>query len=589
MRVLAKAFYPLALLSSPPPSSVPPLASAFFAAGSNGARSPFPARRGFSSSSTKPTATATATAAMGASAAAAEPAVAPTKLEDVSPSYKELLGRLETIAQLGRCQSVLGYDQQVFMPKTGEAAAERGAQMSALSGVIHGMKTDKGLLALIEKSEEDLKAHGDGTSSFGDEARLLAIERRDFLKNERVPPELAQRAAAHQAKAQQSWQVARSKSDFAAFEPDLSECFAIAAETAERKGDEGADVYSTMLDEFETNMPKDRIDEIFGEIKAALVPLLAKVLASEAQPDKSPLAGDFPADKQAALAKKLVESIGYDPAKGRIDVSTHPFTSSSGTKDVRITSRFTEGAWREGIVATLHEGGHAIYEQNHPASSYKIDDALSLGAHESQSLFWERHVALSKAFWRYAAPLMREAFGEGFDHSPEAVYKAVNAVQPSFIRVEADELTYPLHVILRYQIESDVVAGKLSVKDIPGRWNGDMKALLGLDVEDDAEGALQDIHWSALAIGYFPTYLIGAATAAQLEHFCRRDIPDFDDLVEKGEFSKLREWLTDKVHRHGSRYESLDDMLEAQLGEKLNPKYFVDYLTRKYTDLYTLE
>ena len=185
--------------------------------------------------------------------------------------------------------------------------------------------------------------------------------------------------------------------------------------------------------------------------------------------------------------------------------------------------------------------------------------------------------------------MMKETFGDGFDYSPEEVYGAVNAVSPSFIRVEADELTYPLHVILRYQIESDIVAGDLNVKDIPQRWNTDMKRLLGVDVENDAQGCLQDMHWSALAIGYFPTYLIGAATAAQLEHFCRADFPNFDALVEKGEFSPLREWLTEKVHKHGSRYESLDAMLEAELGEKLNPKYFINYLTSKYSDLYGLE
>lgn len=507
------------------------------------------------------------------------------KLDDVSESYKELLGKLNTITQLSRCQSVLGYDQQVFMPKNGETAAQRGAQMSALSGVVHEMRTDKALLSLIEKAEADLAAHG---GTFKDEARLLAMERKDFLKNERVPTELASRASAHQSKAQQSWQVARAAGDFSAFEPDLTECYSIAKEMAECKRNPEDDVYSTMLDEFETSMPKERIDEMFEEIKKSLVPLIARVLDAEVKPDKSCLTGDFPADKQAEIANKLVAAIGYNADFGRIDVSTHPFTSSSSTKDVRITSRFTEGTWREGIIATLHEGGHAIYEQNHPPSPYQIDSALSLGAHESQSLFWERHVSLSKAFWRYATPMMKDTFGEGFDYSPEEVYSAVNAVSPSFIRVEADELTYPLHVILRYQIETDVVSGDLSVKDIPQRWNKDMKRLLSLEVENDADGCLQDVHWSALAIGYFPTYLIGAATAAQLEHFARKEFPNFDELIEKGEFSPLREWLTEKVHQHGSRYESLDDMLESELGEKLNPKYYIDYLTTKYSDLYGL-
>jgi len=430
-----------------------------------------------------------------------------TKLEDVSASYKETLSKLNAITQLGRCQGILGYDQQVFMPKNGETAAERGAQMSALSSVLHRMRTDKALLDLIERSQSDAESHREG--EFKDEARLLEIEHRDFVKNERVPTELAARASAHQAKAQQSWQTARAKSDYAVFESDLAECFAIAKETAEfkRGPDSGVSTYSEMLDEFETGMKKERIDEIFGTIREALVPLLAKVLESPNRPKKDCLSGAFPVDKQAEIAKRLVTAIGYDDKYGRIDVSTHPFTSPCSPRDVRITSRFTDGKWREGIIATLHEGGHAIYEQNHPSSPYKIDSALSLGAHESQSLFWERHVALSGAFWRYATPLMKETFGEEhFDYSAEEVFGAINAVSPSFIRVEADELTYPLHVILRYQIESEVVAGSLDVKDIPKRWNDDMKSMLGVDVETDAQGCLQDMVSDVLiALYFFPS------------------------------------------------------------------------------------
>ena len=233
------------------------------------------------------------------------------------------------------------------------------------------------------------------------------------------------------------------------------------------------------------------------------------------------------------------------------------------------------------FVASLE----AIYEQNLKPSALRIDSALSMGTHESQSLFWERHVGKSKEFWKWATPILKEAF-EDFNYNPEEVYAAVNSVSRGFIRVEADELTYPLHVILRYQIEKDVVEGKLDVKDIPKRWNEDMKSLLDVDVPSDTLGCLQDVHWSALAIGYFPTYLIGSSTAAQLAHYCRKDIPEMNELVEKGEFSKIREWLTDKIHRHGMRYESLDKLLEAQVGEKLNPKYFIDYITEKYMDIY---
>jgi carboxypeptidase Taq len=208
--------------------------------------------------------------------------------------------------------------------------------------------------------------------------------------------------------------------------------------------------------------------------------------------------------------------------------------------------------------------------------------------HESQSLFWERHIGLSKSFWEFATPRLQAEF-ENFEYAPQEIYEAVNAVSPSLIRVEADELTYPLHVILRYRLETGVIEGDLDVSDIPRVWKEEMKSLLNVSVPSDAQGCLQDVHWSAFAFGYFPTYLIGAATAAQLEHYCRKEFPDLDERIEQGEFQEIKAWLTDKIHRHGKRYPSLDAMLEDQLGEPLSPKYFIDYLTEKYTDIYKLE
>ena len=262
----------------------------------------------------------------------------------------------------------------------------------------------------------------------------------------------------------------------------------------------------------------------------------------------------------------------------------HPFSSGISKHDVRITSRFREDEWYQGLAGSMHEAGHAMYEQNVGDSGLPIDSALSMGMHESQSLFWERHVGLSKPFWRYAAPLVQEHLG--MNSSPQELYAAVNAAKRSLIRVEADELTYPLHVILRYNIERDFVEGRLDVKDIPKRWNEGMSSSLKIDVPSDAQGCLQDVHWSMLAYGYFPTYLIGAAAAAQLAHYCKKDIPDFDEKVATGEFQDIKAWMTGKVHQHGSRYKSLDEHLEAQTGEPLNPKWFIEYLTAKYTDLY---
>ena len=555
MRITARACAALAFLASRYPS-----ASAFANGASTSSRPAFARTM---------TATATETATF----------------EDVSSSYKDLLSRLKAVTQLKRVSSVLSYDQQVFMPHADEASAARGAQMAALAGVIHEKATDKVIRSLLDSADADLaKFDGDIT----DEKRILELTREDYEKNERIPAELETRKAELGARAHSTWVKARTANDFSMFESTLEECFDTAKEVADAQRGENKDVplYTQMLDDYERGMPAERIDEIFGKIEDALVPLLSKVLESRDKPSTEALKGSFPIDAQEDLSKKIVTELGFDEDHGRIDVSVHPFTMSMSPSDVRITSRFREDEWYQGLAGSVHEGGHAIYEQNLANSGLDIDNYLSMGCHESQSLFWERHVGLSLPFWKWATPKLKEAFGEDFDYTAEEVYGAVNGVVPGLIRVEADELCYPLHVILRYRLEREVVEGTTSVSQIPEKWNNMMKDMIGVEVPDDAQGCLQDVHWSALAIGYFPTYLLGSATAAQLAHYCKQDIEQFDSKVEAGEFKEIKAWLTEKVHRHGRRYPSLDALLEDQLGEPLNPKYFIDYLTTKYEDLY---
>ena len=525
-----------------------------------------------------------------------ESKTASTAAESISKSYGELLTKLQTITQIERAKAVLEYDQMCFMPHSDSTSVERGAQLAALAGVIHEKKTDKKLLELIEASIKDLEAANEESKEELDDARiLLQLEKKSFMENERIPTALASKVAELSARAHTAWVKARKASDFPAFAPVLQECFDTACDVAKAKRGDATDipVYTQMLDEYEMGMPKSRIDDVFAEIQSALVPLISKVLGNEdkapsTQPKRAPEGKTFDIDKQKELSQKIVKTIGFDDSIGRIDVSVHPFTTSFSPSDVRITSRFRDDEWYQGLAGSIHEGGHALYEQNLKNSATSLDTALSMGTHESQSLFWERHVGLSKPFWKWATPLLKETFGEDYNYTPEEVYGAVNAVSQSFIRVEADELTYPLHVILRYNIETDVISGNLKVEDIPARWNKDMKDLLNVDVPSDDKGCLQDVHWSALAFGYFPTYLIGSSCAAQLAHYCKVDIPEMDELIEKGEFAKIKEWLTKKVHSHGKRYKSLDALLTEQLGEPLNPKYFINYLTTKYSDLYQL-
>ncbi|KAL7515978.1 hypothetical protein ACHAWX_001042 [Stephanocyclus meneghinianus] len=523
-------------------------------------------------------------------------------LEQHSPSYKQLLDKLLTVTHLNRASSVLNYDRQVFMPSSERTAAARGKQLAVLASIAHEKATDPQIGELIERATRDLQdlvASCEASGVTGEQhldtaKRVLEIERKAFLKATCIPVELAGRKAALEASAYSAWVKARTNNDFASFAPALKDCFDTAKEVAAlQRGDRDVGLYSQMLDEFEMGMQEARIDQLFHEVQAALVPFIAKIRSSPNQPSLQPLKGSFPVDAQKEVCRKIVKAIGFDENHGRIDVSVHPFTMSLSNADVRITSRFSENEWYQGLAGSIHEAGHAMYEQNLLDSDLTLDTALSMGVHESQSLFWERHVGLSRPFYRWAQPILMEAFGKDheYSYSAEEIYQAVNGVDfaNNFIRVEADELNYPLHVILRYNIEREVVAGELDVNDIPARWNKDMKEFFDVDVPDDTRGCLQDIHWSCLAIGYFPTYLLGSMMAAQLAHYCKKDLPEFDSMIEKGGFTTIRKWLTEKVHRHGKRYSSLDDLLMAEVGEQLNSKYFIEYLTEKYSDLYKVE
>lgn len=563
----------------------------------------------------------TATPAAATTNTAATTPVAAT-LEDHSPSYKLLLEKLRTITHLERASAVLNYDRQIFMPQTDASAAQRGKQLAVLATISHEKSIDPEIGSLLEQSAQDLEEWSSllkGSNDCSVESheaihsarRLLELETKSYKKATCIPSSLAARKAELESSAYAAWVKARENDDFASFAPSLKQCFDLAKEIATlQRTDETISLYSQMLDEFEMGMESSRIDELFAQVQGALVPLISKVKSSANPPDLSPLfppktnkndeekidteGEGFPVESQKQLSKTLVTTLGYDTTHGRIDTAVHPFTTSFSPYDVRITSRFNTKEWFQGLMGTIHEGGHAMYEQSLGDSDTSLDTALSMGVHESQSLFWERHIGKGRSFWKFAGSVVRDVFRdggvEGFEYSDEELYRAVNGVDfKNLIRVDADELTYPLHVILRYGIERDVVEGTLEVDGIPKRWNEYMKSLLDVDVPNDKEGSLQDIHWSCMAIGYFPTYLLGAMMAAQLYHYCGLDIPDLEEKIEKGEFGNVKEWLKKKVHVHGRRYGSLDELLEGEVGEKLNPDYFIRYLERKYGELYQVD
>lgn len=529
-------------------------------------------------------ATSPTTSCFASTMATATSTAAAATFADTSEAYRDLLNRLQQIKFLEQASAVLHYDQMVSMPAA--AGAARGAQMSALASLIHEKNTDPKLVQVLAQAEQDLADYGNAGTFEQDENHVIRLARQEMDKKQKIPAELEAKRASLSASAYGAWVEARKNNDFRAFQPILQDCFDTAKQTGEaiRGSDDDKDVYTVLLDEFERGMPAERIDQIFDDIRDALVPLLKRVLDSKTPPSTECLKGTFDLEGQKNLSREIVTALGFDETHGRIDVSVHPFTTSFSPSDVRITSRFSESEWYQGLAGSVHEGGHAMYEQNLGNSNTEVDSFLSMGCHESQSLFWERHIGLSKPFWKWATPLLKKHLGQ--DWTPEQVYAAVNHVSPGLIRVEADELTYPLHVILRYELEKKILKGELDIADLPLKWNQGMKDMIGVDVPSDSQGCLQDVHWSGLAIGYFPTYLLGAATAAQLAHYCKKDIEDFDGKIEAGDFAPIKAWLTEKVHRHGRRYPSLDALLTDQLGEPLNPVYLVNYLTEKYTDLY---
>eukprot|EP00613_Pedinella_sp_CCMP2098_P051392 CAMPEP_0171822314 /NCGR_PEP_ID=MMETSP0992-20121227/3802_1 /TAXON_ID=483369 /ORGANISM="non described non described, Strain CCMP2098" /LENGTH=521 /DNA_ID=CAMNT_0012436899 /DNA_START=58 /DNA_END=1625 /DNA_ORIENTATION=+ len=512
----------------------------------------------------------------------------------VRPAFTALSRKLESISHLSRARAVLEWDQLVMMPQADTTAASRGAQIAALAGVIHEKETAPELGVAIAAAEEEAQSWGEKAAR---DVAAIREARLDYDKEAMVPADLAERVA--------------------------------------QGGGGGA--YESCLEEYERGMGSERIDALFAEVETALVPLIKSVLASEHQPSGDPLSprsspengndddGDatwpalFPLRAQEALNRAVVEAMGFDFCTGRVDVSVHPFTTSFGPNDVRITSRFSEQEWYQGLAGSVHECGHALYESQLRDTALPVDRALSMGVHESQSLFWERHVGLSRALPPLcAAAASSEGGGTATEPQPrgvvdsvkdEALFGAVNRVSRGLIRVEADELTYPMHVILRYRLEREILEGKLSTSELPGAWAQGLKSLLGDDlvVPDDAQGCLQDVHWSSLAVGYFPTYLLGAMMAAQLDHYLRHDeafraahapsclSPEeaeegdvVDALVRRGEFSPLKAWLKEKVHDKGSEPKSMDDLLLEEFGEPLNATYFLEYLTKKYSDIYQL-
>jgi carboxypeptidase Taq len=499
-------------------------------------------------------------------------------------AYRRLREELRAAELLASAAGVLSWDQETMMPPAGTAL--RAEQLAALSSLVHERRTQPRIGEWIAECEADPALASDPEAG----ANLREI-RRDYQRAALLPGALVHEIAQTTALAQQAWKEARERDDFAAFAPWLDKVIGLSRAKAECWSDTPAGQYDALLGEYEPGAREAELEVVFADLRARLAPLAAAIAERGTPPGGAVQRGGIPTERQARFNARVLERIGFDLRAGRLDISTHPFCQGVGPGDTRLTTRYREDHFADALSSSLHEGGHGLYEQGLPKAEHlgqPLAEAASLGIHESQSRLWENQVGRSRAFWEWALPLAREAFGpELGDVTVDEVYAAVNRVEPNLIRVDSDEATYNLHIMLRFDLERALLRGDLPVRDLPEAWNARIRADLGLTVPDDRRGCLQDIHWSMGAIGYFPTYTLGNLYAAQFWDAAERELGDLRPRVRRGEFEPLRHWLRRNIHVHGRRYTAAE-LCERVTGAPLSAEHFLGYLDAKLRPLYGL-
>lgn len=505
-------------------------------------------------------------------------------------SYEHLTSLYKDISSLSEILGLLSWDEQVMMPSG--ASESRGKQKAVLSSIIHSKSTSDELKQAITNANTDkinLNPY--------EQANVRDIQRQ-YQHSINVPSELEREIAIHESECVQQWVTARKNNDFNSFAPTLNKMFTLSKQKAISMNPDNADnVYDTMIDVFERGMSSDRLKEIFDGIEKPLKKILDQALNDKKNCKKiihpALLGGaEWTIEKQESLCDEISKILGYDFSKGRLDKSVHPFTGGAGPQDVRITTRYSENIPFEGITSVIHELGHAFYEQgrNEKYLNLPVSEALSMGVHESQSLFWERMIGLNINFCKFILPILHKHLPHTKEQNVSAddLWFALNQVKPDYIRVEADELTYPFHIIIRFELERKIMCdNNFDIMDLPKIWNESMHRYLGVQVDQDDKGCLQDIHWPSGAVGYFPSYSLGAMMAAQLFRFLKMEVfTDIDDIIRRGEYDTIRLWLKENIHEKGSLYTSMDELLENVTGHPLNPKYFIEYLDEKFSKVY---
>ena len=497
-------------------------------------------------------------------------------MQDKLNELKAILGE---VFDLNSATALLSWDQNTYMPRAGAEA--RGQQMGTLGKIAHEMFTsDK-----VGKLLDELK---DAFPVGSDEAALIKVTRRDYEKRTRVPSEFVAEQAQVTAAAHEGWMEGRIKSDYSIFEPHLAKVLDLTNRYIEffPKSDHPYDI---LLDDYEPGMKTADVQTIFARLRKEQVELL-RAIASKRQVDDSFLHLKYPEAKQRAFGEKVITAFGFDPNKNRQDKSPHPFCTSFSINDVRITTRYQEDFFNPYLFGAMHETGHALYEGGvNPAyERTPLASGASLGVHESQSRMWENLVGRSLRFWEHFYPELQKTFPTQLGNvSLRKFYKAINKVEPSLIRVEADEATYNMHIMLRLEIEIAMVEGAVALRDLPALWNARMKEYLGVVPPNDAQGVLQDIHWSFGGIGYFSTYSLGNLISAQLWEKINKDLPDLSAQIRKGQFGALLGWLRENVHQYGRKYEP-QELVKKVTGSKIDPAPYLRYLKAKFADVYGL-
>lgn len=491
------------------------------------------------------------------------------ELDQTIKSYHEALG-------------VLYWDLRTGAPRKG--VATRSEAIGVLSAEAFRLTTSDEMGELLERlSEQQVLASLDEV-----QAKLVRENKLQYDKSKKIPPKLNQEFVILTSQAESYWEEAKEKDDYAGFQPYLDKIIDLTNQMIDLRG-AGASRYDTLLDDYEPGLTTAQLDQVFGELRSKLVPLAASIAASSHQPDTSFLRQTYSKAAQKDFSLYILRQMGYDFDAGRLDESVHPFATGLNPGDVRITTRYLEEDVTSALFGTIHEGGHALYEQNigKELIGTSLSEGTSMGIHESQSRFWENMIGRSRPFWERYMGELQQRFPGQLDVPVEQFYRGINVVSPSLIRIEADELTYNLHIIIRYEIEKMIFNEGVKAAELPEIWNAKYKEYLGIVPPSNRDGVLQDVHWSGGAFGYFPSYALGNMYAAQFMDTMEQELPQLWSLVGSGELLPIKEWLTERIYKFG-KLQTPSEIIERVTGQPLDPSYLFRYLEGKYKDIYKL-